>query len=268
MGRVAIGVEYDGAAYHGWQRQPHSASVQEALQAALSRIANVPVELTCAGRTDAGVHARVQVAHFDTEAVRTPRAWLFGANSVLPPAINLRWVQPVPEQFHARYSALRRTYRYLVLNRPTRSALACGRALVVYAPLDAALMQSAAEALIGEHDFSAFRAAECQAHSPVRTIESLNVQRHGDWVSIEVTANAFLQHMVRNIVGTLLAVGRGEAGPQRTREQLESRQRSTGEATAAAHGLYFWRVQYPAQFGLPDDSGMIDFYPFAEVHAP
>ncbi len=268
MGRVAIGVEYDGTAYHGWQRQPHSTSVQETLQAALGRIADAPVDLTCAGRTDAGVHARAQVAHFDTAAQRSVRAWLFGANSVLPPSVNLRWVQPVPEQFHARYAAVRRSYRYLVLNRPTRSALAAGRALVVYAPLDTALMQTAADALIGEHDFSAYRAAECQARSPVRTIEALGVRRCGDWVSIEVTANAFLQHMVRNIVGTLLAVGQGDAGPQRAREQLESRQRSSGEATAAAHGLYFWRAEYPPQFGLPDDSGMIDFYPATEVHTP
>jgi tRNA pseudouridine38-40 synthase len=268
MGRLAIGVEYDGAAYHGWQRQPHSSSVQETLETALGRVANGAVELTCAGRTDTGVHARAQVAHFDTTARRTARAWLLGVNSALPPSINLCWVQSVPDEFHARYAALRRSYRYLVLNRPTRSALAAGRALVVYAPLDAARMQIAANALVGKHDFSAYRAAECQAHSPVRTIEALEVRRAGDWLSIEVTANAFLQHMVRNIVGTLLAVGRGEAGPERTREQLESRQRSTGEASAAAHGLYFWRVDYPAQFGLPDDSGMIDFYPATEVHAP
>jgi tRNA pseudouridine38-40 synthase len=267
MGRVAIGVEYEGSAYHGWQRQPHSRSIQEALQEALGRIANAPVELICAGRTDAGVHARGQVAHFDTEVERSARAWQFGVNSLLPPAINVRWVHPVTEQFHARYSALRRSYRYLVLNRPTRSALAAGRALVVYAPLETALMQTAADSLIGEHDFSGYRAAECQARSPVRTIEALDVRRQGDWVSIEVTANAFLQHMVRNIVGTLLAVGRGDARPQRAREQLESRQRRTGEATAAAHGLYFWGVEYPAPFGLPDDSGMIDFYPVSEVRA-
>ena len=265
MGRLAIGVEYDGAAYHGWQRQPHSTSVQETLQAALGRIADAPVELICAGRTDAGVHARAQVAHFDTEAQRSPRAWLLGVNSVLPSSVNLRWVQPVTDQFHARYGALRRSYRYLVLNRPTRSALAAGRALVVYPPLDAAGMQAAADDLIGEHDFSAFRAAECQARSPVRKVEALRVRRRGDWVSIEVTANAFLQHMVRNIVGTLLAIGRGEAGPRRAREQLESRRRSTGEATAAAHGLYLWRVEYPPQFGLPDDSAMIDSFAATEL---
>ena len=261
MGRLAIGVEYDGSAYHGWQRQPHSPSVQEALQNALGRIADAPVELTCAGRTDAGVHARAQVAHFDSAAERSARSWLFGANSILPPSINMRWVSAVSDEFHARFGAQRRTYRYLILNRPTRSALAAGRALVVYAPLDAARMQAAANVLIGEHDFSAFRAAECQARSPVRTVHALEVVRRGDWLSISITANAFLQHMVRNIVGTLLAVGRGEAGTERAREQLESRQRSTGEATAAAHGLYFWNVEYPPKFGLPDDSGMIDFYP-------
>jgi tRNA pseudouridine38-40 synthase len=265
MGRVAIGVEYEGTGYHGWQRQPHSRSVQQTLQTALSRIADAPVELTCAGRTDSGVHARGQVAHFDSDAQRSPRAWLLGVNSLLPASVNVRWVHLVAPHFHARYAALRRCYRYLVLNRTTRSALAAGRALVIYPPLDEALMQTAAAELLGEHDFSAYRAAECQARSPVRTIERLDVRRHGDWLSIELTANAFLQHMVRNIVGTLLAVGRGEAGPQRTREQLESRQRSTGEATAAAHGLYFWQVAYPPEFGLPDDSGMIDFYPAGGV---
>jgi tRNA pseudouridine38-40 synthase len=268
MGRVAIGVEYDGAAYHGWQRQPHSNSVQETLQAALGRIADRPVELTCAGRTDRGVHARAQVAHFDTESQRSARAWLLGTNSLLPPSVSLRWVQPVTEQFHARYTALRRSYRYLVLNRPTRSALAAGRALIVYQALDIARMQEAANDLIGEHDFSAFRAAECQARSPVRRVDAINVRRRGDWVSIEITANAFLQHMVRNMTGTLLAIGGGEAGAERARVQLESRQRSTGEATAAAHGLYFWRVDYPPQFGLPDDSAMIDPIAAAEVQAP
>ena len=257
MGRIAIGVEYDGAGFHGWQQQPHSPSVQETLQDALSRVADAPVELTAAGRTDSGVHARAQVAHFDTEAVRHPRSWLFGANSLLPPSISLRWVMPVPGQFHARFAAVRRSYRYLVLNQSTRSALAAGRALVVYRALDAAAMQAAAADLVGEHDFSAFRAAECQARSPVRRIDALTVRRQGHWLSVEISANGFLQHMVRNIVGTLLAIGQGEAPLGRAREQLESRQRSTGEATAAAHGLYFWQVEYPPEFGLPDDSAMI-----------
>jgi tRNA pseudouridine38-40 synthase len=257
MGRIAIGVEYDGAGFHGWQLQPHSPSVQEALQRALGRVANAPVELTAAGRTDAGVHARAQVAHFDTGAQRSARSWLLGTNSLLPAGVNLRWVAPVADHFHARFGARRRSYRYLVLNQPTRSALAAGRALVVYRELDVAAMQAAADDLVGEHDFSAYRAAECQARSPVRRIDALAVRRHGPWVSVEISANAFLQHMVRNIVGTLLAIGQGDEPASRAREQLDSRQRSTGEATAAAHGLYFWQVEYPPEFGLPDDSAMI-----------
>ena len=258
MGRIAAGIEYDGAAFHGWQRQPHASSVQEVVEVALGSVANCAIELTCAGRTDAGVHARGQVVHFDTVAERTARAWLFGTNSALPPEVNLRWVQPVPDDFHARYGATRRCYRYVLLNQPMRSALAAGRALVVYRPLDEAAMQAAAGDLVGEHDFSAFRAAECQARSPVRRIESLQVRRRENWVVIEVTANAFLHHMVRNIVGTLLAVGLGDAPTSRAREQLESRRRASGEATVAAHGLYLWQVDYPAKFGLPADSAIID----------
>ncbi|MDE2219443.1 MAG: tRNA pseudouridine(38-40) synthase TruA [Gammaproteobacteria bacterium] len=258
MGRIAAGIEYDGAAFHGWQRQSHATSVQEVVEAALGGVADSPVELTCAGRTDAGVHARGQVVHFDTSAERSPRAWLFGANSELPPAVNLRWVQPVAEDFHARYGATRRTYRYVLLNQNTRSALAAGRALVVYRPLDLAAMQAAAADLVGEHDFSAFRAAQCQARSPVRRIDALQVRRREAWVVVEVSANAFLHHMVRNIVGTLLAVGLGDAPVSRAREQLDSRRRATGEATVAAHGLYLWQVEYPPRFGLPADSAMID----------
>ena len=258
MGRIAAGIEYDGAAFHGWQRQPHASSVQEVVEAALGSVADSPVELTCAGRTDAGVHARGQVVHFDTTAERSPRAWLFGANSALPSAVNLRWVQPVPDEFHARYGATQRSYRYVLLNQPTRSGLAAGRALVVYRPLDEQAMQVAAADLVGEHDFSAFRAAECQARSPVRRIDSLRVRRRDAWVVVEASANAFLHHMVRNIVGTLLAVGLGDAPTNRAREQLESRQRASGEATVAAHGLYLWQVDYPPKFGLPADSAMID----------
>ncbi|MFI4869966.1 MAG: tRNA pseudouridine(38-40) synthase TruA [Steroidobacterales bacterium] len=256
--RLAVGIEYDGGAYCGWQQQAAVPSVQAALEQALSRIADAPVCLICAGRTDAGVHARAQVAHFDTEAARSPRAWLLGANTHLPRDISLRWALEVPEDFHARFSALARSYRYLILNRSTRSALAHGRALVAHQRLDVAAMHEAAQWLIGEHDFSAFRSSECQARSPVRQLHSLRVARSGDWIAVDVTANAFLHHMVRNIVGLLLAVGQQRAAPERAREQLESQTRSTGEATAAAHGLYLWRVEYPAQFGLPADSAMID----------
>ncbi|MGH8232496.1 MAG: tRNA pseudouridine(38-40) synthase TruA [Steroidobacteraceae bacterium] len=258
MRRLAVGIEYDGSAYSGWQMQTHAPSVQAALEQALGRVADTPVSLTCAGRTDAGVHARAQVAHFDTEAERSVRAWLLGANSYLPSDISLRWVSLVSQEFHARYSAQARSYRYLILNRATRSALSGGRALVVHQRLDESAMLAAGQLLLGEHDFSAFRSAECQARSPVRELRALTVTRSADWIVVDVTANAFLHHMVRNIVGLLLTIGQGRAAPERAREQLQSRQRSTGEATAAAHGLYLWRVDYAAQFGLPTDSAMID----------
>jgi tRNA pseudouridine38-40 synthase len=256
--RVAVGLEYDGGAYCGWQQQTGVASVQAALEQSLSRVADEPIAVVCAGRTDAGVHARSQVAHFDTRAVRTSRSWLLGANTHLPRDISVRWAQSVPQDFHARFSAIARSYRYLILNRVTRSALAHGRALVVHHELDVAAMQAGALWLIGEHDFSAFRSAECQARSPVRQLRSLRVARSGDWICIDVTANAFLHHMVRNIVGLLLVIGQQRAAPERAREQLASRTRSTGEATAAAHGLYLWRIDYAGQFGLPADSAMID----------
>src|SRR5258706_1540583 len=225
MARIAVGVEYDGGAFHGWQLQPHSNSVQETLQSALSQVAAAPITLSCAGRTDAGVHARAQVAHFDSTAHRSPRSWLLGANAALPASVSLRWVQPVSDAFHARYGALRRSYRYLLLNRPARSALAAGRAWCVHRPLEAALMQTAADLLVGEHDFSAFRAAECQARTPVRRVESLRVRPRDDWVQADITANAFLHHMGRNIVGPLVAGGLGDAPPRRAGEQLQSRQR-------------------------------------------
>lgn len=256
--RIAVGIEYDGSRYSGWQVQSGAASVQATLTAALTRIADQPIELICAGRTDAGVHAREQVAHFDALAWRSARAWLLGGNTYLPRDISISWVRAVPDHFHARYSALARTYRYLILNRSARSALAAQRALLLHRPLDVALMRQGGQYLIGEHDFSAFRSSQCQAHSPVRRLGCLRIERHADWVSIDVTANAFLHHMVRNIVGLLLAIGQRRVAPERARAQLESRRRSDGEATAAALGLYLWRVDYAPQFGLPADSAMID----------
>jgi tRNA pseudouridine38-40 synthase len=256
--RIAVGIEYDGGSYRGWQVQSAAASVQSTLEAALSRIADEPIGLICGGRTDAGVHARGQVAHFDTQAVRTAHAWLLGANTYLPDDISLRWVRAVPDHFNARYSAVARTYRYLILNRSARSALAAGRALLVHQPLDVVAMDQGGRWLIGEHDFSAFRSSECQSHSTVRQVRAVAVRRSGDWVSIEVSANAFLHHMVRNIVGLLLAIGMGRVPPDRARIQLQSRSRGQGEATAAALGLYLWQVEYPPEFGLPADSAMID----------
>jgi tRNA pseudouridine38-40 synthase len=255
--RVAIGLEYNGGAYSGWQQQAAANSVQATLERALGRIADQPVEVICAGRTDAGVHAREQVAHFDSQAKRSSTAWLLGTNTELPADISLSWVRFIPDHFHARYSALMRSYRYLVLNRAARSALLAGRALVVHQPLDIETMRAGAQYLLGEHDFSAFRSSECQSHSPIRVLQSLRVSRSGPWVAIDVTANAYLHHMVRNIAGLLVLIGQGRVPPLRAREQLESRQRSTGAATAPAHGLYLWQVEYPAQFGLPVDSAMI-----------
>jgi len=255
VARIAVGIEYDGSAYCGWQAQPALASVQAVAEEALSRIAAAPVALVCAGRTDAGVHALGQVAHFDTEATRPMRSWVLGANSELPPDVSLRWALVVPEHFHARYSAEARTYRYLVLNRGVRSALQRARAAWVHRPLDVTAMAAAARALEGEHDFSAFRAAECQAKSPVRRLESLRVERQGERVWIEATANAFLHHMVRNLVGVLLQVGRGEAEPGWAAQVLAGRDRTRAAATAPAHGLYLWHVRYPPEFALPAPEG-------------
>jgi tRNA pseudouridine38-40 synthase len=249
--RFAVGVEYDGTAYAGWQTQQSARSVQQVAEAAFSRIAAEPIGLICAGRTDAGVHARWQVAHFDTNATRPLRAWRLGSNSELPRDVSIPWVRPVPMHFHARYSAQARTYRYLILNRTTRSAFALNRAASIFRPLDHERMAEAAPALVGSHDFSAFRSAECQANSPVRHVEKLTVVRQGDWVVIEATANAYLHHMMRNIAGLLIAIGRGDAPPSWAKEVLEGRDRKRNAATAPAEGLYFWGVRYPAAFGLP-----------------
>ena len=251
MMRFAVGVEYDGTAYAGWQTQQSARSVQQVAEAAFSRIAAQPVALICAGRTDAGVHARWQVAHFDTNTTRTLRAWLLGSNSELPPDVSIPWVRPVPMHFHARYTAQARTYRYVILNRATRSAFAVNRAACIFRPLDHERMAEAATVLVGSHDFSAFRSAECQANSPIRNVEKLTVVRQGEWVLIEVTANAYLHHMMRNIAGLLIAIGRGDAPPSWAREVLDGRDRKRNAATAPAEGLYLWGVRYPAVFGLP-----------------
>lgn len=257
MARIAVGIEYDGAQFSGWQAQQGQPTVQATLESALSQVADQPVQLICAGRTDAGVHAREQVAHFETTAERSTRSWVLGANSCLPAAITVRWAQVVAPHFHARYAALSRVYRYCILNRGERPALAARRAGFVRQPLRLEPMRAAAATLVGEHDFSAFRSAECQAKSPVRRLLLLRVERVGEWVLLEAEANAFLHHMVRNIAGLLIAVGRGDAAPEWASQVLASRDRRAGAATAPADGLYLWRVRYPREFGLPDDSAMI-----------
>jgi tRNA pseudouridine38-40 synthase len=250
--RVAAIVEYDGTEFAGWQSQEHSVSIQDAVQAALSFVAGQPVVAICAGRTDSGVHAIGQVIHFDTSAVRTPRAWVLGANTKLSPAIALQWAGEVAIGFHARHTAIRRIYRYCILNSSARSALQRARAAWIHRPLDAAAMHTAAQALIGEHDFSAFRSVECQSKTAVRRVERVEVRREGDYLWLEITANAYLHHMVRNIVGTLLAV-QTEADPMGAMTRvLAGADRRFAGATAPPAGLYLWRVEYPPVYGIPD----------------
>ena len=249
--RLAIGIEYDGTAYNGWQIQPHAPSIQESLNRAISVVADERVECVGAGRTDTGVHATAQVAHFDSGARRSARSWLLGINSNLPPDINSNWVAEVEPGFHARFSARSRSYRYVIINRPVRAALQRHRAWLVRKLLDEKLMDRAAQVLLGEHDFSSFRAASCQAHSPVRTITRLNVTRAGEYLYIDCSANAFLHHMVRNLAGSLARVGAGDEPMEWIREILEARDRKVSGITAPAAGLTLTAVGY-ADFALPD----------------
>ena len=249
--RIALALEYDGSRFLGWQTQPGGGTVQDALQAALSGIAGSAVQVTCAGRTDRGVHAREQVVHFDTDAMRPDSAWVRGANALLPDSMAVLWAMRVAQEFHARYAALARTYRYVLLNRPVRPALAACHAGWHHAPLDVAAMREAALLLVGEHDFSAFRSAECQAKSPVRTLHALEVQARGERIDFVLRANAFLHHMVRNIVGTLVYVGNGRHAPHWTGEVLASLDRSRAAPTFGAQGLYLERVEYAERWGLP-----------------
>jgi len=253
--RVALGIEYDGSGYVGWQQQKTGTGVQEAVEAALAKVADAVLETVCAGRTDAGVHAAGQVAHFDTPARRSTRGWLLGANANLPEDINVTWAALVDDEFHARFSACARTYRYVLLNRLSRSALFRQRAWWVHELLDEHAMRQAANLLVGEHDFSAFRAAGCQASTPVRQLTALTVNRHGQWLTITVTANAFLKHMVRNITGSLVAIGRGEKPPGWAQAVLDSRDRTAAGVTAPPHGLTLMSVRYPEGFGVPPGGG-------------
>jgi tRNA pseudouridine38-40 synthase len=256
--RLALGIEYDGTDFQGWQRLGHGPSVQAELEAALGFVADAPTVVQCAGRTDSGVHALCQVVHFDTDAVRQPRGWILGCNSRLPQSISVRWVVQVADDFNARYAARARRYRYRILDRNVRPALLRRYVAWERRPLVAEPMHAAAQALLGEHDFTAFRAVQCQARHAVRNVQDISVRREGEEVVVDIRANAFLHHMVRNIVGLLLAVGTGRVPPDRARQQIEGRERSLGEATAAAHGLYLWRVDYPPEFGLPADSAIME----------
>jgi len=250
--RIAAIVEYDGSPFAGWQRQADEVSVQQVVEETLSRVADEDIRVVTAGRTDAGVHALAQVIHFDTRAVRTPYAWVRGANSYLPDAVALRWAGPVADDFHARFSATGREYRYLILNRSVRPTFMARRVTHDYRPLEVTRMQAAAATLVGTHDFSSFRAVQCQAKNPVRELRRLEVDRQGEFVILRVAANAFLHHMVRNLAGVLTAIGAGEREPGWAREVLDARDRTVGGITAPADGLYLSRVEYPARFGVPE----------------
>lgn len=250
--RIALGVEYDGSRFCGWQTQRQGCAVQDALERALAEVAGGPVSTICAGRTDAGVHALAQVVHFDANAERPESAWVRGVNALLPAACAVNWSRQVAEDFHARYSATARNYRYLLLNHPVRPAADQARVGWFHVPLDLEKMRLAARLLIGEHDFSAFRSSECQARSPVRTLIRLDVSRRSDYVVFDLCANAFLHHMVRNIVGCLVYVGKGKYPPEWLGEVLAGRDRSRAAPTFEAAGLYLSRVQYDARWGLPE----------------
>ena len=249
--RIAAILEYDGSRFSGWQRQDMARSVQAVVEEALSIVADERIQVTVAGRTDAGVHAAGQVIHFDTSAARSDYSWVRGTNSNLPSEVALLWAGPVDDGFHARFSATGRHYHYVILNRAIRPTYLAGRVTHEYRLLDVASMREAAQHLIGEHDFTSFRAAECQAKSPVRELRALDVTRHGEFVHIHVHANAFLQHMVRNIAGVLMTVGAGEREPSWAKEVLEARDRRAGGVTAAPDGLYLREIEYPEMFKLP-----------------
>ncbi len=251
-GRMALVLGYEGAAYRGWQAQKTGvSSVQATLETALAKVANAPVEVVCAGRTDAGVNATAQVVHFDCQVTRSPYSWVMGGNHHLPRDITLLWAGLVPGDFHARYSATGRTYRYLIYNHPVRPAWAHHSFTWIHQPLSAELMDKSAQVLLGERDFSAFRGADCQSNTPFRYLSRIEVSRRGVLITVEVEANAFLHHMVRNIVGTLLQVGAGKNPPDWVSEVLASKDRTQAGITAPAQGLYLVRVDYPKDFGLP-----------------
>lgn len=248
--RIALGLEYDGTDYCGWQSQATGRTVQDVLESALSTIAAAPIKVVCAGRTDAGVHAIEQVVHFDTPTKRPDTAWVRGVNTHLPSSVAVRWAQPVPDDFHARFSARGRRYRYLLLNRAERPGLLANRVGWYFRPLDVERMHEAAQTLLGEHDFSAFRAAECQAKSPVKTLKQANVIRQDDRVIFEFAATAFLHHMVRNLVGSLVHVGSGRQSTAWLAQVLAGRNRGQAAQTFAASGLYFAGVDYDPRWQL------------------
>lgn len=251
--RIALGIEYSGENYCGWQRQRHSPSVQENLDDVLQKIADHPIKTFCAGRTDSGVHATGQVIHFDLCKPRPITAWLRGANNHLPSDISIKWARQVDDGFHARFSASSRSYRYVIHNSETPTAIFAGKVTWHRPNLDPALMQAGADYLIGKHDFSSFRASSCQANTAIREIKSVSVRQQGEFIFVNITANAFLHHMVRNIMGCLLRVGEKKEKPEFVQNILEVRDRTKAPDTAKPSGLYLVKVDYPVAFSLPEN---------------
>lgn len=252
--RFVLTLSYDGTHYHGWQNQEKVSSIQGVVEAALSKVANHSVDVVCAGRTDKGVHALGQVAHFDSNAERDLHGWLLGINTYLPADIRVEAITSIQEDFHARFSAIARRYRYVIYNNRIPSALLRNQTSWFRFPLDITLMREAAQHLIGEHDFSSYRAVECQARSPIRNVQELTLQQKGKFIFIDIKANGFLHHMVRNIAGVLLAIGSNKQNPIWAKEVLEARDRRAGSITANASGLYFMEAIYPERFGLSNDA--------------
>lgn len=248
--RIALGVEYDGCQYHGWQAQTGLHTVQQVIESALSKVADCPISVVCAGRTDTGVHATNQIIHFDCDKERTIRSWIHGANSFLPKDVCVKWGREMPDDFNARYSALSRRYRYIIYNASIRPALLRGNVTWQYRLLDHRLMAEASQYLVGENDFTSFRSVECQSNTPMRNVHQLQVTRMGDLIVIDITANAFLHHMVRNIAGVLIAVGSGKKPVEWVKEVLHARDRRLGAETAPPYGLYLVAVTYPKEYGV------------------
>jgi len=257
--RYALGIEYDGAAFCGWQRQSHSPSVQQSIENAIQVVANHPVTVICAGRTDTGVHARGQVVHFDSLSVRSERQWVLGINSNLPDPVRVLWVREVDDSFHARFAALSRCYQYTILNRWVRPAIGVSYYGWCRDRLDEGRMHEVAQVLHGRHDFSAFRSAGCSAQHAIREVTLINVSRQGEFVKIDITANAFLYHMVRNIVGSLILVGKGEKSGQWFDDVFHGRDRTLAGVTAESQGLCFMNVRYDPKYKLPDNAEVFAF---------
>ncbi len=258
--RYAAIIEYDGALFCGWQTQVGVKTVQQAVEKAISHVADEAVSVTVAGRTDTNVHASGQVFHFDSAKIRSNRSWLRGINTKLPDGVSLVWINEVDTNFHARFSAIRREYRYILLNRPMKPSYLASKVTWDYRALDEQKMYEAAQALIGEHDFSAYRASSCQSLDPVKHMKKINIERHGEWVVTDIHANGFLHHMVRNMMGVFCKIGAGEAPTDWAREVLESKDRTQGGVTAPPFGLYLTHIEYPTEYALPQANAAPRFW--------